>query len=379
MDQRSASPGQIQIMLCGDVMLGRGVDQILPNPCNPVLHETWRNVSSAKVFVALAERRNGAIPAARGLGYVWGDAMRDFERLAPDLKLVNLETSITARGEPQPRKGIHFRMHPDNIGALVHAGIDYCSLANNHVLDWGSDGLRDTIAALDRAGIAHAGAGHDRDRAAAPAVLSVPGKGRVLVVSFATTCSGTPGSWAADDGKAGVNLIALSDDGFERIQRSIAAIRQPGDIVVASVHWGSNFGHQISDAQQDFARRLIDEAQCDLIHGHSSHHVRAIELHRGKPILYGCGDLINDYEGIPKSPQRNSHSELGLIYFVRVAKGTNRVTALSMRPTRMHRMRIQHADGVEVSQLCDILNRESAKWGTRIARDGAMLHLEIPG
>jgi poly-gamma-glutamate synthesis protein (capsule biosynthesis protein) len=106
--------------------------------------------------------------------------------------------------------------------------------------------------------------------------------------------------------------------------------------------------------------------------------VRGIELHRGKPILYGCGDLINDYEGIPKSPRRNSYApELGLIYFVRLAGPANRIVQLSMRPI-MHRMRIRHAADHDAARLCDILNRESAKWGTRVVNENATLRLEIP-
>jgi poly-gamma-glutamate synthesis protein (capsule biosynthesis protein) len=211
-------------MLGGDVMLGRGIDQILPYPGDPTLYESWRNVFSAKLFVQLAARKNGALPTARGIDYVWGDALRDFEHFAPDLRLANLETAITMRGRPKAKR-LHYRMHPRNIGVLVHAGIDFCSLANNHVLDWGAEGLEDTIDTLDRAGIAHAGAGRDGREAATPAILPVPGTGRVLVLSFATASSGVPADWAPGEGRVGVNLIALSDDGFGRVRRSIAEAR----------------------------------------------------------------------------------------------------------------------------------------------------------
>ena len=68
--------------------------------------------------------------------------------------------------------------------------------------------------------------------------------------------------------------------------------------MVASVHWGSNWGYDIPREQTVFAHRLIDEAGVDIIHGHSSHHVRAIEVYKDRLILYGCGDFLNDYEGI---------------------------------------------------------------------------------
>jgi poly-gamma-glutamate synthesis protein (capsule biosynthesis protein) len=75
-------------------------------------------------------------------------------------------------------------MHPRNIDCITGARIDCCCLANNHVLDWGYDGLAETLRTLDAAGIAHTGAGRDAAEAAAPAVLDVPGKGRVLVFSY---------------------------------------------------------------------------------------------------------------------------------------------------------------------------------------------------
>ena len=130
-------------------------------------------------YVQLAERKHGPIPAVRGFDYVWGDALAEFDAFAPDLRLINLETAITAQGKPWPRKPIHYRMNPQNIDVLVRAKIDFCSLANNHVMDWGYVSMGDTMKALASAGIARAGAGRDRARAAAPAILHVPGKGRV--------------------------------------------------------------------------------------------------------------------------------------------------------------------------------------------------------
>ena len=101
------------------------------------------------------------------------------ERAAPDARIINLETAITVSDRYRP-KGINYRMHPANIGCLTAAGVDCCALANNHVLDWGVAGLEETLATLDVAGIRRAGAGRDLEEGMAPAVLSVPGKGRVL-------------------------------------------------------------------------------------------------------------------------------------------------------------------------------------------------------
>lgn len=92
-------------------MTGRGVDQILPHPSDP----QWRepHVDSALEYVEWAERAHGPIPQPVGFEYLWGDALEQFDRFAPDVRIINLETSITARAEYEP-KGINYRMHPAN-------------------------------------------------------------------------------------------------------------------------------------------------------------------------------------------------------------------------------------------------------------------------
>ncbi|MFP3607435.1 CapA family protein, partial [Paraburkholderia sp. SIMBA_053] len=91
------------------------------------------------------------------------------------------------------------------------------------------------------------------------------------------------------------------------------AVRQAADIVIVSIHWGENFDFDIPTSQRYFAHELIDSAGADLVHGHSSHHVKGIELYRGKLVLYGAGDFINDYEGI--GGQEAFRSDLALMYF----------------------------------------------------------------
>ncbi|HHZ10457.1 MAG TPA: CapA family protein, partial [Rhizobiales bacterium] len=176
----------MRLFLTGDVMTGRGIDQILPRPNDPAIHEDF--LKSAEDYVALAERASGPIPRAAAPGYIWGDALGEIGRRRPDLRIVNLETAVTARGRPEP-KGINYRMNPANIACLTAAGIDCCVLANNHVLDWGVDGLSDTLAALAAAGIAGAGAGLDEEAAWRPAILDAPG-GRLLVLAVGCASAG---------------------------------------------------------------------------------------------------------------------------------------------------------------------------------------------
>ena len=98
----------ITLFLCGDVMIGRGIDQILPYPSNPRIHEPY--VKDAREYVEIAENKNGLIPRPVRFDYIWGDALKHFAKLTPDLRIINLETSITS-SEDFWRKGINYRMN----------------------------------------------------------------------------------------------------------------------------------------------------------------------------------------------------------------------------------------------------------------------------
>ena len=159
----------ITLFLCGDLMTGRGIDQILAHSAPPRLFEP--HVRDARIYVEIAERANGPIPHRVDGAYVWGDAMDELRRRATSARIANLETSLTVSGEPWPGKGIHYRMHPANTPLLTAAGLDVAVLANNHVLDWGYHGLAETLDALRQAEVQTAGAGHTLAEAEAPAVV----------------------------------------------------------------------------------------------------------------------------------------------------------------------------------------------------------------
>ncbi len=349
------------LLLCGDVMLGRGVDQVLPHPGNPQLRESF--VRDAREYVSLAAERNGAVPSPVEFNYVWGNALNEFERVRPDFRIVNLETSITSSNSFWPHKDIHYRMHPANVPALQAAKIDCAVLANNHVLDFGYEGLSETLAALSVSGVKSAGAGQNRERAAAPAVLGA-GESRVLVYACAHSSSGASAEWAADKDRPGINFLPdLSRDTVSRIKGDLAASKKPGDKVILSIHWGGNWGYEIDESQRQFAHALIDEAAVDVVHGHSSHHVKAIEIYRRKPILFGCGDFIDDYEGI--SGYESFRSDLKLMYFLALNATDGTLLSFQLVPMQMKRFRLQYAEPRDAQWLCDLLNRNHQKFGAR--------------
>jgi poly-gamma-glutamate synthesis protein (capsule biosynthesis protein) len=362
----------VRLFLCGDVMTGRGVDQILPYPCNPLLHEF--QVHSAADYVRIAEEANGAIPRPAAPSYPWGAALEEFERSRPDVRIINLETSIT-RSEDYVPKGINYRMSPENADCLAAAGIDCCTLANNHVLDWGPKGLLDTLATLNRLHIKTAGAGRNIEDARAPAFLDVPGKGRVLVFSFASVTSGTPRDWAATRADVGINLLTgFSKESAARVSDQVMRLRKPDDVVVVSIHWGSNWGHSIPDDQQHFARTIIEMADVSIVHGHSSHHPKAMEVYRSRLILYGCGDFLNDYEGI--GGYEDYRDDLALMYFVDINLKKNVLAALEIVPLQIRQFRLGRPPDRDLDWLQHVLNRESGRFGTTLLLSKGRLRVE---
>lgn len=355
----------ITLFLCGDVMTGRGIDQILPHPSHPRIHEP--SVHSALDYVALAEDVNGPIARPVSADYIWGEALDELEQRAPDARIINLETAVTTHSHYEP-KGINYRMHPKNMDCLTVAKIDCCVLANNHVLDWGCPGLLETLSTLRAVHLKHAGAGRNRHEAEAPAVIDVAGGGRVLIFAFGDGDCGIPPDWAATDDKPGVAYLrALSEATVERVSELVTRVKRPGDIVVMSLHWGGNWGYAVAPVQRRFARALIDKAGVDLVHGHSSHHPKAIEVYKGKLILYGCGDLLNDYEGI--GGYEAFRGELGLMYFVRVDAKTGKLLQLKMTPMRIQHFKLNKCGQRDARWLAAVLNREGAEFGTGITFD----------
>jgi poly-gamma-glutamate capsule biosynthesis protein CapA/YwtB (metallophosphatase superfamily) len=354
---------RLTLFLAGDVMTGRGIDQILPHSVDPQLHEPY--VKSAKTYVELAEEEHGPIPDGVSYDYVWGDALDELARVHPDVRIINLETAITTSDDWWRGKGIHYRMHPKNVSVLTTAGIDVCALGNNHVMDWGHSGLLETLGVLQRAGLQTPGAGLNRKEAAAPAVLNTR-SGRLLVFSYGSPSAGVPLEWQANEDQPGVNLLPdLSPQRAQEVIEHIERYRRADDRVVISLHWGENWGYDVPRSQQVFAHRLVDAGAADIIHGHSSHHPKGIEVYQGPPILYGCGDFLNDYEGI--GGKEAFRGDLTVMYFPTM-DGSGALVSLEMTPMRIRRFRLVRASKEEASWLMETLDRESRRFGARVAK-----------
>ena len=306
-------------------------------------------------------------PGTPKSSYVWGAALDELDRMRPDVRIINLETAIT-RSDDYVRKGINYRIRPENADCLSAAGIDCCVLANNHVLDWGRSGLLQTLATLERLKIKTGGAGRNLLEATVPATLDMANKVRLFVFSFGTVTSGIPRNWAATMDNPGVNLLTrLSEAEALRVAEYIVSVKQPGDMVMVSLHWGPNWGYEVSAEQRLFAHTLIDRANVSIIHGHSSHHAKAIEVYHKRLILYGCGDFINDYEGI--RGHEEYRDDLALMYFADIEPATGNLAGFEIVPLQIRKFRLGRPSRKDIEWLQQTLQRECQRFGTGIVLD----------
>jgi poly-gamma-glutamate synthesis protein (capsule biosynthesis protein) len=193
------------------------------------------------------------------------------------------------------------------------------------------------------------------------------GDRRVVVHAVGTESSGVPASWAATEDQSGVAFLPeLSASAADKVLSRVRTFAEPEDIALVSVHAGSNWGYAVPRGYRQFAHRLIDGG-IDVVHGHSSHHPRPIEVYRRRPILYGCGDLINDYEGI--HGWEEFRSELRLLYFVTLDADSHELARLRMIPLRARRLRLERMSGRDADWLRETMTRISHCAPTRPSAD----------
>jgi poly-gamma-glutamate synthesis protein (capsule biosynthesis protein) len=258
MKEEIQEPSPLRVLLVGDVMLGRLVNEVLKEK-----------------------------PPA----YPWGDTLSLFHQA--DVRLCNLECALSDWGAPWQAspKTFHFRSDAKNVETLTTAHIDAVSLANNHALDFDEEGLFHMVRTLHEAGIHYAGAGATLREASAPAIWTVKGNTIGLLA-----CTDNQPEWAATDERPGVWYvpIALEEQRAKQLIEMVRRTKEAVDVLIVAAHWGPNWGYNPPAEHIPFAYALIDSG-ADVIFGHSGHVARGIELYRDKPILYCTGNFIDDY------------------------------------------------------------------------------------
>lgn len=229
-----------------------------------------------------------------------------------DGALGNLEVPLTERGYPAD-KILPWRSPPSTASDLRKMGFTIVSLATNHALDYGEDGLLDTMEALNTNGIMWSGAGKDIKQALTPAVIRMADKTKVSIFSLSCTLPVNSAAGEARPGVAPLRIRTLYEidqkmlqerpgfplyprtepvvEDMQRICHLIRNVREQGYIPLVSMHWGVPFQKDLAEYQRPVSASLV-ESGCNLIIGHHPHTIHAIELIQGIPVLYSLGNFI---------------------------------------------------------------------------------------
>ena len=286
-------------------------------PVAPVASAPLRVIAVGDIMLDGTARpvlaQNGYDHAFAGVKQLFGDAPVVFG---------NLEGPLTVRGNPEQDKTYVFRSPPDKVSqALVGAGFNVVSLANNHTLDYGADGLAQTIETLDAAGIAHAGAGADLTAARRPAIIETGGK-RVAILAYSLTL---PETFYAAAGKPGT---AFGHEGH--VRADVQAASEQADIVLVSFHWGQEGKTELREYQVRLGRLAIDAGAAAVI-GHHPHILQGIEHYRDGVILYSLGNFT--FGSYSQRAQASAVAEL-------VFDG-DRVRELRMHPINVNNFEVE--------------------------------------
>ncbi len=312
-------PKNITIALAGDTMLGRGVNEAI--------------------------LKNGYL-------YPWGNIIPLLK--TADLRVVNLETTLTKSMQKAP-KVFNFKSDPKNVKSLKEAHIDVVSLANNHIKDFGNEGLLETLKTLQAAGIKSVGAGKNLKQARAPLIIKKNG----IKIGIIGATDNEP-TWQATKTNAGTNYFNVRN--LDQLLDDIKKLKKQVDIVIVSLHWGPNMRERPTKDYINAAHKMVN-AGADIIQGHSSHNFQGIETYKDKLILYDTGDLVDDYRVDPVL--RNDWS---FIYFVTVSKdGVKNVTLV---PIKIDNMQANRAIEPEKSMILKRIQSLSKEFRTAFSDNG---------
>ena len=318
MAKKQESSESITISFCGDVMLGRLVNEIMED---------------------------------KDPQYPWGNTLPLLKQM--DLRIINLETTLTNYTEKNP-KVFNFRALPERVSILKAAQIDLVNLANNHILDFKEPGLFETIETLNNAGIYHVGAGVNDLEAGKPIIIT-KNDIRIGVIGY----TDNEPTWKAAPNIIGTNYIEIGNQSaLEKVKTHIASLRSNVDILIITIHWGPNMKQKPSAEFIEWAHAIID-AGADIIHGHSAHIFQGIELYNNKIIMYDTGDFIDDYAVDPLL--RNDQS---FLFTVTVNK--NGPQFIKLYPVLIDTMQVNQAIGKDKKEIIEKMKRLSLELGTRL-------------
>ncbi len=294
-----------------------------------------------------------------GYTYPWGNMRSVLHN--NDLNIANLETTLTTSTDKVP-KVFNYKAGPTHVQALKEANIGLVSLANNHSLDFGPSGLRETIDTLDGAGILHVGAGENAAKAHKPVIVERGGI-RIGVLGYTDN---EPG-WKATADAPGIAYVHVSD--IDALRDDVVALRTQVDLLVVSLHIGPNMVTEPSRAIVDFCHGLVDLG-VDIIHGHSAHVVQGMELYKGKLIMYNTGDFVDDY-----AVDAVLRNDLSFLFLISATKSG--VQTVRLVPVRIKNMQVNRAEGDDASTVIKMMQERSQAFGMQLLQVNGELRGQI--
>lgn len=306
------------------------------------------------------------------LDYLTSERLRDYDPAYPfaaiapllkegDLVFANLECPMSDRGAPV-QKTYTFRAPLLAIDALMHAGINVVSLANNHILDYGALALEDTFALLEEHGIAYCGAGREEGLARKGAIFEMEGIKTAVLAYSGLFNYGYP-AWRAGPEKSG----ALFYHEREQFIKDIEEARRWADVLIVSLHFGEEYTHRVSAEQRETGRLAIDSG-ADLVLGHHSHTPQGVEIYGGKPIVYSMGNFL--FYPFDKSMCNES-------YILRARIGKKGVEHLHLLPVLLGNSRPSLAVGEEGIRLRALLTGLLDELGTAWEIEGDAITIPL--
>lgn len=224
----------------------------------------------------------------QGYDYPYRELKEELQK--PDITVANLETPVTTRGDEQ-KKEYTYRSRPEALKPFKEAGFDVVTLANNHVMDYGVDGLLDTLKHLDQEGILRTGAGKDVKEAYRPVIMERNG----IKIAFLGFSHKVPHeSWKAGNGKPGTTQLYDTRPALEAITQA----EKEADLVVVMPHWGEERQDKPLAVHQAMAKKFID-AGADLVVGSHPHVLQGFEQYKGKWIAYSLGNFLFTTNAVP--------------------------------------------------------------------------------
>lgn len=289
-----------------------------------------------------------------GANYPWSKVCGYFTE--DDLTIINLETSVTTGGKKWPDKQFNFRSNPNSIEGMANSGVEVATLANNHVLDYGYQGLLDTLKNLDKYNIKYTGAGKNKKEAIKGIIVEEKGV-KVGILAFSRVIPDA--KWYATKNRAG--LVSGYDPYVNEMTKKIAEMKKEVDILVLSIHWGVERSTIPRKQEINLAKKVIDNG-ADIVMGHHPHVLQGIQVYKGKPIFYSFGNFVF-----------NSGSKAGTNTMIGQVKIENKkIQGINIIPCKIINSRPIPLEGKERLAAINNINKLSKNFGSKIDKDGFM-------